>query len=483
MMSKLIQRIVLICIMLGTANTIYCQTEWQSYYSETNLPKKAKLKTVKYKSYDYAITGYIFEKQFVNGQELNFHSTNTETNVIPIYIIPVPISNTKLTNLIISGTYFLKDGISYLESTVKQKGGWNSKEISIDGIFRISNAFNDKGITMQPSEAKELSIKTEDIIKCSGFYYDNKYPITLSKKSNKDDYDYRIEFDDKILDVDISTDYLKDNFFPNVNYLFQRTKSSYNEYIISLKFDDYIKNSKSIKLTYNNGDIFIGKVEANYNDNNYNAIEGKYTFSNGEDFVGIISKYSEIWTDGEWKFTDGSTEKGNWLKKYNVTSDALSGAETMTEKHNLAVQLYEEQQQKLQADKIAKQEAEEKKEIAEQKRKQAYIDKYGDYYGTLISRGQLDVGMTQSMVSEVWNKEFFVVSKSIRTGQTIEMWEFSKDKMQLAIINEGAKNKDNGGGEAALAAIFLMGLSEQLGGPKPPQMIVFTNNILTDIYR
>ncbi len=467
--------------MLGTANTIYCQTEWQSYYSETNLPKKAKLKTVKYKSYDYAITGYIFEKQFVNGQELNFHSTNTETNVIPIYIIPVPISNTKLTNLIISGTYFLKDGISYLESTVKQKGGWNSKEISIDGIFRISNAFNDKGITTQPSEAKELSIKTEDIIKCSGFYYDNKYPITLSRKSNKDDYDYRIEFDDRTLEASLTADYLKKIFFPTVDNLFRETKSSVIQYRVSLKFDDYIKNSKNVKLIYKNGDVFVGKVETY--DKKYIANEGEYVFFNGETFIGKLDRYSIIWTDGEWKFNDGSTENGDWLKKYNVTSDALSSAKTMTEKHNLAIQLYEEQQQKLQAEKIAKQKAEEKKKIAEQKKKQALIAKYGTHYGTLISEGELDVGMSQLMVNEVWNKEFFVISKSVRSGESIEIWEFSKDKMQMAIINEGAKHKDSGGGEAALAAIFLMGLSEQLGGPKPPQMIVFTNNKLTDIYR
>lgn len=469
--------------MLGIANIIYCQTEWQSYYTETTLPKKAKLKTVKYKSYDYAIAGYIFEKQFVNGQELNFYSTNTETDVIPVYIIPVPISNTKLTNLIISGTYFLKNGISYLESTVKQKENWHLGEISINGIFRISNTFNDKGLTIKPNEAKELSIKTEDIINCSGFYYKNKYPITLSKKSNNDDYDYKIKFDDKILDINISTDYLKDNFFPNVNYFFQLTKSSSNKYRISLKFIDYIKNSKSVKLTYNNGDVFIGEVETNYNDDNYNAIKGKYTFSNGEKFIGNISKYAEIWTDGEWKFTDGSTEEGNWLEKYNVTSDALSSAKTMTDKHNLAIQLYEEQQQKLKAEEIAKQEAKEKKKIAEQERKQAYIDKYGEYYGTLIGKGQLDVGMTQAMVNEVWKKDFFIVSKSIRNGKTIEIWEYSKDKMQMAILSEGAKNKENGGGEAALAAIYLMGLSKQLGGPTVPQMIIFTNNKLTDIYR
>jgi hypothetical protein len=481
MILKLIQRIVLICIMLGTVNTIYCQTDWESYYSETTLPKKAKLKTVKYKSYDYAINGYIFEKQFVNGQELNFYNTNTKTDVIPIYIIPVPVSKTKLTNPIISGTFFMKDGISFLESTIKQKHNWPSGEIYINGIFKLSNTFDDKGLTIKPSEAKELSIKTEYIIKCSGFYDENKYPITLAKNSNNNDYDYKIEFDDRTLEASLTADYLKKIFFPTVDNLFRETKSSVIQYRVSLKFDDYIKNSKNVKLIYKNGDVFVGKVETY--DKKYIANEGEYVFFNGETFIGKLDRYSIIWTDGEWKFNDGSTENGDWLKKYNVTSDALSSAKTMTEKHNLAIQLYEEQQQKLQAEKIAKQKAEEKKKIAEQKKKQALIAKYGTHYGTLISEGELDVGMSQLMVNEVWNKEFFVISKSVRSGESIEIWEFSKDKMQMAIINEGAKHKDSGGGEAAIAAIFLMELSDALGGPSAPQMIIFTNNKLTDIYR
>lgn len=481
MILKLIQRIVLICIMLGTVNTIYCQTDWESYYSETTLPKKAKLKTVKYKSYDYAINGYIFEKQFVNGQELNFYNTNTKTDVIPIYIIPVPVSKTKLTNPIISGTFFMKDGISFLESTIKQKHNWPSGEIYINGIFKLSNTFDDKGLTIKPSEAKELSIKTEYIIKCSGFYDVIKYPITLAKNSNNNDYDYKIEFDDRTLEASLTADYLKKIFFPTVDNLFRETKSSVIQYRVSLKFDDYIKNSKNVKLIYKNGDVFVGKVETY--DKKYIANEGEYVFFNGETFIGKLDRYSIIWTDGEWKFNDGSTENGDWLKKYNVTSDALSSAKTMTEKHNLAIQLYEEQQQKLQAEKIAKQKAEEKKKIAEQKKKQALIAKYGTHYGTLISEGELDVGMSQLMVNEVWNKEFFVISKSVRSGESIEIWEFSKDKMQMAIINEGAKHKDSGGGEAAIAAIFLMGLSDALGGPSAPQMIIFTNNKLTDIYR
>ena len=47
--------------------------------------------------------------------------------------------------------------------------------------------------------------------------------------------------------------------------------------------------------------------------------------------------------------------------------------------------------------------------------------------------------------------------------------------MQLALLNEGT--------EAALAAIYLMGFAEQLGGMNVPQRLIFTNGKLTDIYR
>ena len=87
------------------------------------------------------------------------------------------------------------------------------------------------------------------------------------------------------------------------------------------------------------------------------------------------------------------------------------------------------------------------------------------------------------MVNEIWCKDFFVISKSVRNGISMDIWEFSKDKMQLAIIKEGAKNKENGGGEAAMSMIFMMQFAEKLGGPTAPKTLIFSNNKLTDIYR
>ncbi len=467
-------------VMFVTANTIYSQTDWQSHHSETPLPKKAKLKTVKYKTYNYAVTGYVLKKQFVEGQEMAFYGTNTNMNIIPVYGIPVPVSNTKLTNPIISGTYFVKDGISYLESTIKKVGDsrYSSSNFSLRGVFRVTNSFDEKRLTAKTKEAKELKIKTEDIIECLGFYRNSRNPVILQKDSNNN-YLYKIKFDDRILEAVITKNYLIKDFFPVVDNLIKNTESSSNKYGFPLVFDNHLKSLNDVKLTYNNGDFFIGKVDE-YN----NADEGKYLFSNGEIFIGKTGRY-DIWIDGEWKFTDGSIENGNWLEKYDVTSNELSNATTLTDKHNLAINIYEEKQRKLQEERIAKQQAEEKRKIdeekraiAEQKRKQEYIEKYGEYYGLLISKGQLELGMTQAMVREVWDKDFFIISKSVRNGKSIEIWEYSKDKMEMAIIKSSG-----GANQEALATLFLVGLSKQLGGPTIPQMIIFTNNKLTDVYR
>jgi len=296
-------------------------------------------------------------------------------------------------------------------------------------------------------------------------------PVILQKQS--EDYVLKMEFDDRILETVVSSENIK-------NYGF-------------FEFNNLIKYSQNVKLNYKNGDAFIGVVEKD--DSKYTAKKGEFKFKTGEiykgEFVGrnMVYRNGRIFVPdkGETIFADGTTANGDWLKQYDFTDNEweqiYENRNSLTEIRDNAVRADKEKQQKLQAENIAKQQAQEKKKIAEQKRKQLYIDKYGEYYGSLISEGQLEVGMSQAMVSEVWNKVFFVVSKSIRNGKTIEFWEYSKDKMQMAILLEGAKNKNNGGGEAAFAEIYMMGLSEQFGGPTVPKTIIFTNNKLTDIYR
>ncbi|HPK86377.1 MAG: hypothetical protein KBG25_08125 [Paludibacteraceae bacterium] len=486
-MTKFFIRVFLIIATIAiTANLSYGQTDWQSYQSQTPLPKKAKLKTIKFKSYGYAAEGYVFEKQFVEGQEITFYNTKTQTDVIPVYVIPVPVSKTTLTNPIISGKYFVREENAYLESSIKQEDDdWRGRyKYSLQGIFKVSNTYNGKGLTAKTDEAKSLNVETADILQYSGFYEDGKFPITLQKNAN--DYALKIEFEDRTLQTIVPFDHLKEHFFSSITNIFKNTESTYARYYISLNLDDYLKNANDIILTYKNGNNFLGKVEKDnsYSNTTFVAKEGKYTFANGEVFTGELDRYSKIWTNGKWKFTDGSIENGNWLEKYDVRENELSNVETMTDKHNLAIQLYEEKKRKIEEERIAKQQAEEKKRIAEQQRKNTLINKYGDYWGELIYNKEFTPGMTKEMVLEFTSDKCYKISRSIRSGMTIETWIFDKDKMQLELLKEVA-DMDEDQKQAAGAAFLLMELAEGFGYNIRDQFptLVFTNGKLTDVYQ
>ncbi len=465
-MNQFFKKITFVAVLIiAVTSVVLGQTQQQ-----TNLPKGAKLKTIKYKNFDYAIVGYVADKKFVEGQKLVFLKTKEKSGVIPLMYVAIPYNKTVLTDTITSGMYVVKDGISYLEySIVEQRKGSTTK-----GLYKISNSENSNTLTAIKADASNLKIEPADIYFYQGYYNNypmNNIPVTLQKQS--ENYILTMEFNDRALETSVSPDDIKKYGF--------------------LRFDDLIKHSQNVTLNFKNGNIFIGVVEKS--NDKYTAKQGEYHFSTGETYEGALGRENLIYRNGrifvpdkgETTFTDGSTANGDWLKQYNFTDNEwkqiYDNSKSLTEIRDNAIRVNDEKQIKLREEKIAQERAEQEKRIKEQQRKQEYISKYGEYFGMLISKGELDTGMSQAMVNEVWNKDFFVISKSIRSGKTVEIWEFSKDKMQMAILNEGAKNKDSGGGEAALTAIFLMGLSEQLGGPKAPQMIIFTNNKLTDIYR
>jgi hypothetical protein len=459
------------------------------------LPKKAKLQVIVYEKTNVIAVGTVYKKQFVENQEITFLEFPGKDENLAFYYVSErdgvfyiqnryekneirPLSSL---DTIASGIYFTKNGNAYISGILHSN--FINKSV-YRGVIKISNTGAGNTLTTDPDETfyrltsfkytQKLKVDIEDIYFYQGYYNDyplNNIPIIIQKQS--EGYLLRMEFDDRILETVVSSENIK-------NYGF-------------LKFDDLIKSSQNVKLNYKNGNAFIGVVEKD--DSKFTAKQGEFKFKTGEIYKGAFGGRNMVYLNGrifvpdkgETIFADGATANGDWLKQYNFTDNEwkqiYKNSNSLTEIRDNAVRANEEKQQKLQDEKRGKQQAQEKNKIAEQRRKQSYIDKYGEYFGSLISEGQLEVGMSQAMVSEVWNKEFFVVSKSIRNGKTIEYWEYSKDKMQMAILNEGAKNKDKRGSEAALAAIYMVGLSEQLGGPTVPMTIIFTNNKLTDIYR
>ena len=132
----------------------------------------------------------------------------------------------------------------------------------------------------------------------------------------------------------------------------------------------------------------------------------------------------------------------------------------------------EEQQQRL-AELQEKQEQERRKTA----RRKQLITKYGEHYGTLISQGELELGMTIEMVNEVWDKDFFDRDQFIVSGNKVEVWTFNEDNMAETVARKEGK-------EGLMTMLFI----NQIGGLfgvdyGNPSQLTFTNGRLTGIIK
>jgi len=217
-------------------------------YSQTNLPKRAKLKTIIYS--DYTISGYVYKKHFVNGQKVTSLSLKTQDTIL-------------------SGNYFVSNNIGYI------KGIWKGNTINgtthTKGLFKVSNSNNEIGLTTTSKKADSLQIETEDVFYYQGFR--NKYPASLKKLPNND-YTLKINYNDKHR--------IEKNNIISLELIVNKSLiKKYGFYSI----DDFIFNTTEVKQTFANGDIFIGKVEKDgRNKDNMiitNPKEGKFIHSQG----------------------------------------------------------------------------------------------------------------------------------------------------------------------------------------------------------
>ena len=106
------------------------------------------------------------------------------------------------------------------------------------------------------------------------------------------------------------------------------------------------------------------------------------------------------------------------------------------------------------------------------------ITKYGDYWGNLIYKKEYTLGMTKEMILEFSSEKLYKVSKVIRNGNTIEIWEFDRHKMEVETLKDGGED-----GAKALLAISLL---ENLGfGNINSQFpnLEFTNGKLTGVFQ
>ncbi len=467
-MNQNIKKILLTILLMFTAITI---VNAQEQTVTTPLPKKAKQKTIKYTDYQYASIGYVLNDKFVEGQKITFFNTKSETSKIDLpYLDMFTIKNTKLTDTIISGNYFIKNSMPYIEGTLYLGNDGSLTR----GLFKVTNYEKKELVPISTNESK-LNIEISDI-----YYY--QIGILILKKLPDNTFSINIKYNDLTLETTI----------PSLS--FQEFNSNEMEYLKS----EIIK-SKQVKLSYNNGDVFIGYVihrndlpaYSKYELGDYAPKSGEYRYAKGEvcngDF-GFSNIFNSIHLDkGTTLFTDGSIEKDYWIGKYHLSLDEEEKihreSNSLTEMLIMAKSIKGVEDKKLEESKIVTNQAKKETLLKQQARKKNLIVKYGDYYGNQISLGHLVIGMTKAIVNEVWKKEYFNISTAIRNNQIIEVWEFNKEKMQLAIINEDTKNKGKEGGDAALAAVLMMNLyEEQFGEITFPKTLVFINNKLTDIY-
>ena len=379
-MYQIFKRIVLTTsLMLAVTNVILGQTQ-----QPTQLPPKAKLKTVEYKSTDYIAIGYIDKKIFVEGQNVTILSKQTQDTII-------------------SGKYLTQAEKAYIEGIWKRNS--ENGVTRAYGLFEVSNSDSEIGLTTNGKKAGSLNIETKDISKYQGFR--NQFPATLQKLPNKD-YSLKVEYigrnepydivkleitvnnslidkygffaiDDFVFyttDVVITqknrnvfigkVEYTKDEnnqasfkykegkwksvdgeeeeliLLSNKDYKYRRVYSGKTEnnnikeveLIVTPtqmeKFGfwattDYFDNISQVKYTYKNGNVFIGEV----NLEKKLLTNGTYQYSTGEVFEGNFGGnwFCGIPIEGKMKFKDGTIGEGNWLMKYKLTQSEANELE------------------------------------------------------------------------------------------------------------------------------------------------------------
>ena len=194
----------------------------------------------------------------------------------------------------------------------------------------------------------------------------------------------------------------------------------------------------------------------------------------GDKFVGKLNNGAP--DEGTMFFAaTGYTETGKW-------KDGLSPREYQIQQHakeralDSITKAFVAQQRIKDSLKLAD---EKQKHQTEEQKKQAFIRKYGQRYGSLLYQGKLELGMTQQMCQEVIDIKSYDIGKSIRSGHRVETWTFNKDKQDMQI----AAAMTQLSGEQAMALALLMGFADSVGASTPKySVLVFTDGKLTSLY-
>ena len=204
------------------------------------------------------------------------------------------------------------------------------------------------------------------------------------------------------------------------------------------------------------------------------TVNMEITNADGDKFVGKLNNGAP--DEGTMVFAaTGHTETGKWQdglspREYQIQQRAKERARDSITKAFVAQQRIKDSL------KLAD---EKQKHQTEEQKKQAFIRKYGQRYGSLIYQGKLELGMTQQMCQEVIDIKSYDIGKSMRSGHRVETWTFNKDKQDMQV----AAAMTQLSGEEAMALALLMGFADSVGASTPKySILVFTDGKLTSLY-
>ena len=204
------------------------------------------------------------------------------------------------------------------------------------------------------------------------------------------------------------------------------------------------------------------------------TVNMEITNAAGDKFVGKLNNGAP--DEGTMVFAaTGHTETGKWQdglspREYQIQQRAKERARDSITKAFVAQQRIKDSL------KLAD---EKQKHQTEEQKKQAFIRKYGQRYGSLIYQGKLELGMTQQMCQEVIDIKSYDIGKNMRSGHRVETWTFNKDKQDMQV----AAAMTQLSGEEAMALALLMGFADSVGASTPKySILVFTDGKLTSLY-
>ena len=442
------------------------------------LPKKAKLKAVLYESANVVGVGYVYKNRFVENQVVAFYSFPKNSQLKKIkgdYYVRnretkecAPLSSL---DTLTCGIYYVKADTAHIAGTL-----YYPSRSMYEGDFVFTNTAEYDMLTCEAKKAAPFSYSLRRVDK----YRVMRGGLEISGRMQADgNYTLEASFPD---DAD--------------NRLAKSTLTAaevQDGVLNRQKIADVFNSRRSVNLYLKNGDSFTGTVAASQETAVCNIVpkNGKYRYATGETFSGMYQPIHfrngriVVPCEGTTTFADSITAEGDWLKRYgngftqSDWSEIYEKSNSLTDIRDYAAA----KQREIDAEKRAKELAELRKQMEEKRRKEEaarkkaakkryYIAKYGEHYGQLIAECKLELGMTEEMVNEVYNKGIFDCSQASFFGQRVDTWVFNKTKMLIKVANEG--------GREAGAAMFLlnaMGITDMV----VPYSLQFVNGKLTEI--